>query len=160
MKSFCLYDWKMSQITIKELLTYSVDWTTEVSKFYEDFREEIDDVSFRKLLTTMTDQEGLYSEYYEEKLNKLDFNRDFGIGFNEVLEFGCSSESIPSVAGMSKIEFLKKAVSYQEISIATCNSLGGLTITDFGKQIFKELSDEEYRHMIIFNEHLELEELF
>ena len=48
------------------------------------------------------------------------------------------------------------------ISINSFISLGlrELSKTDRGKQIFKELSDEEKRHMLIFKDHLELEELF
>jgi len=160
MKRICLYDKNMSKMTIKELLVLSVNWTIEISKFYADFREETDDVSFRKLLTTMIDQEKQYTEYYEENLGKLNFQVDFGPGFNEVLDFENSTESILPAAGLSKIDFLKKAVCYQGISIATCDFLGGLAKTDAGKQIFKELSDEERRHMLIFKEHLELEELF
>ncbi|MCK5198943.1 MAG: hypothetical protein KAR21_11360, partial [Spirochaetales bacterium] len=140
----------MSKLTIKEILLISVNWTLEISKFYADFREETDDVSFIKLLTTMIDQEGQYTEYYEENLDKLDFKLDFGIGVNEVFDFEGGSESISPVAGMSKIDFLKKAVHYQGISIATCDFLGSLSKTDLGKQIFKELSDEERRHMLIF----------
>lgn len=150
----------MSKITIKELLVISVKWTVEISRFYADFREETDDVSFRKLLTTMIAQEGQYTEYYEENLSKLDFQLDFGISDNEVFDFEGGSVIIPPVAGLSKIGFLKNAVHYQGISIATCDFLGSLAISDSGKQIFKELSDEERRHMLIFKDHLELEELF
>ena len=150
----------MSKMTIKELLVLSVEWTIEISKFYADFREETDDVSFRKLLTTMIDQEGQYTEYYEENLRRLDLKSDFGSEINKVFDFNGGSESIPSVAGLSKIDFLKIAVRYQGISIATCDFLGSLSKTDSGKQIFKQLSDEERRHMLIFKDHLELEELF
>ncbi len=150
----------MSKITIKELLSLSVDWTIEISKFYADYREETDDVSFMKLLATMIDQEGQYTEYYEENLRQLDLKSDFGPDFNEILDFNGGSESIPSVSGLSKIDFLRNAVRYQGISIATCDFLGSLTKTDSGKQIFKKLSDEERRHMLIFKDHLELEELF
>ena len=150
----------MSKITIKELLVLSVKWTVEISRFYADFREETDDVSLGKLLTTMIDQERQYTEYYEENLGKLDFSLDFGTGFNEVIDFEGGSESIPPAAGLSKIDFFKKAVRYQEISIATCDFLRRVSKTDSGKQIFKKLSDEEHRHMLIFKDHLELEELF
>lgn len=150
----------MSKMTIKELLVLSVEWTIEISKFYADFRVKTDDVSFRKLLTTMIDQEGQYTEYYEENLRRLDLKSDFGLEINEVFEFNGGSESIPSAAGLSKIDFLKNAVCYQGISIATCDFLGSLSKTDSGKQIFKQLADEERRHMLIFKEHLELEELF
>lgn len=150
----------MSKTTIKELLVLSVEWTIEISKFYADFRVETDDVSFRKLLTTMIDQEGQYTEYYEENLRRLDIKADFGLEINKVFDFNGGSESIPSVAGLSKIDFLKNAVRYQGISIATCDFLGSLSKTDLGKQIFKQLADEERRHMLIFKDHLELEELF
>ncbi|MCK5200107.1 MAG: hypothetical protein KAR21_17240 [Spirochaetales bacterium] len=160
MKRFYLYDQKMSKFTIKELLVLSVDWTVKISKFYADFREITDDVSYRKLLTTMIDQEGQYTEYYEENLRKLDLKSDFGPEFNEILDFNGGSESIPSVSGMAKIDFLRNAVRYQGISIATCEFLGSLCKTDSGRQIFKTLSDEERRHMLIFKDHLELEELF
>ena len=119
MNRISLYDQIMSKLTIKEILVISVNWTLEISKFYADFREETDDVSFRKLLTTMIDQEGQYTEYYEENLGKLDFQLDFGTGVNEVFDFKGGSESIPPVAGLSKIDFLKNAVHYQGISIAT-----------------------------------------
>lgn len=150
----------MSKMTIKELLVLSVEWTIEISKFYADFRVETDDVSFRKLLTTMIDQEGQYTEYYEENLRRLDLKSDFGLEINKVFDFNGGSKSIPSVAGLSKIDFLKNAVRYQGISIATCDFLGSLSKTDSGKQIFKQLADEERRHMLIFKDHLELEELF
>ncbi len=150
----------MSEITIKELLILSVDWTVKISMFYADFREETNDVSFLKLLTTMIDQEEQYTEYYKENLGKLDYKLDFSVDYNEVFNFNGDSEPIPTVKGLSKMEFLKKAVHYQKISINTCDFLGSLAVTDSGKQIFKELSDEERRHMLIFKEHLELEELF
>ncbi len=150
----------MINITIKELLTLSVNWTVKISKFYTDFRDINNDVSFRKLLTTMIDQEGQYTEYYEENLLKLNFNTDFSIGVDNKIEFDNNFEEIPDISDMSKLEFLKKAVYYQNISIKTCDYLRELSITDKSKQIFKELSDEENRHMLIFKDHLELEELF
>lgn len=155
-----MYDQTMSKITIKELLVLSIDWTIEISKFYADFLEETDDVSFRKLLTTMIDQEGQYTEYYEENLKKLDLKSDFGPEFNEVFNFKGGREPMPPISGLSKIDFLRNAVRYQGISIATCDFLGSLSKTDSGKQIFKQLSDEERKHMLIFKDHLELEELF
>ncbi|MCK5153171.1 MAG: hypothetical protein KAQ93_02335 [Spirochaetales bacterium] len=150
----------MINITIKELLSLSVNWTVKISKFYADFRDENDDVSFRKLLTTMIDQEGQYTEYYKENLEKLNLSLDFIFEVNDEIEFDDNFEEIPEVSGMSKIDFLKKAVHYQDISINTCDFLRVLSKTDKGKQIFKELSDEEKRHMFIFKDHLELEALF
>lgn len=150
----------MINITIKELLTLSINWTVKISNFYSNFRDINDDISFRKLLTTMIEQEGQYTEYYKENLLKLNLNLDFSVGIDDKIDFHNSFEEIPDFLGMTKIEFLKKAVYYQNISIKTCNLLRDLSKTDKGKQIFKELSDEENRHMLIFKDHLELEELF
>lgn len=155
-----MYDKNMSKMTIKELLSLSVDWTVQISKFYADFRDKNDDISFRKLLATMIEQEEQYTEYYKENLTKLNLNLDFVIGSEENIEFNDSFEEIPDLAGMEKIDFLKKAVHYQDISVKTSNFLRELSKTDRGKQIFKELSDEENRHMLILRDHLELEELF
>ena len=150
----------MVETTLRELLSASIDWTVKISKYYSDFRDENDDVSFRKLLATMIDQEGQYTDYYEENLKNLDYDLDFNTGLNDPIEVENYFEEIPDAKGTAKIAFLKKAVHFQQISIETCNSLGSLTKTDKGKQIFKELADEESRHMSIFKDHLELEELF
>ena len=150
----------MTKITIKELLNLSVEWTVKISHFYADFRDVCSDISFMNLLKTMIDQEGQYTRYYEENLTILDLKTDFLITEKEYIEFDNKFEDIPDIAGMSKIDFLKKAVHFQDISVKTCEYLGELSKTNKGKQIFKELSDEESRHMSIFKDHLELEELF
>jgi len=150
----------MAETTLKELLSSSIEWTVKISKFYSDFRDENDDISFRKLLATMIDQEGQYTNYYEENLKNLDFILDFNLSLNDPIESNNNFEEMPDVKGMSKITFLKKAVHFQQISIKTCEFLGGVSKTSKGKQIFKELADEESRHMSIFKDHLELEELF
>lgn len=150
----------MVKVTIKELISLSIDWTVKIRKFYADFRDNSNDVSFRKLLTTMIDQEGQYTEYYEENLKKLNFDIDFIAGTSEKIDFDDLFEEILDIAEMSKIDFLKKAVYFQDISIKTCDFLRGLSKTDRGKLIFKELAEEEKRHMFIFKDHLELEELF
>ncbi|MCK5674301.1 MAG: hypothetical protein KAH95_13050 [Spirochaetales bacterium] len=150
----------MSKMTIKELLSLSIEWTVQISKFYEDFRNKNDDISFRKLLATMIEQEEQYTEYYKENLTKLNLNLDFDIGSEGNIEFNDSFEDIPDLTGMTKIEFLKKAVHFQDISIKTSNFLKEISKTEKGKQIFKELSDEENRHMLIFKDRLDLEELF
>ena len=148
----------MSKMTIKELLSLSVDWTVQISKFYEDFRDKNEDVSFRKLLATMIEQEEQYTEYYKENLNTLNLNLDFVIASEENIEFNDSFEEIQDTASMTKIDFLKKAVHYQDISVKTCYFLKELSKTDRGKQIFKEMADEGNSHMFIFRDHLELEE--
>jgi hypothetical protein len=150
----------MTKTTIKDLLNLSVEWTVKISHFYADFRGVCSDISFMNLLKTMIDQEGQYTKYYEENLTKLDFKTDFIIKEDDYIEFDNIFEDIPGIAGMSKINFLKKAVHFQDISIKTCEYLGELSKTNKSKQIFKELSDEENRHMGIFKDHLELEELF
>lgn len=150
----------MAETTLKELLSLSIDWTVRISKFYSDFRDEIDDISFKNLLTTMIDQEGQYTNYYEENLKSLDYILDFNLRANDTIEINIDFEEMPDVKRMSKISFLKKAVHFQQISIKTCEFLGRLSKTSKGKQIFKELADEESRHMSIFKDHLELEELF
>ncbi|MDA3937694.1 MAG: hypothetical protein PF693_00065 [Spirochaetia bacterium] len=150
----------MIKIELKELFTLSIEWTVKISKFYADFRDNCDDVSFRKLLTTMIDQERQYTEYYKDNLAKLNIESDFVFNDSGLIDLNDSFEDIPDVKEMSKIDFLKNAVHFQEISIQTCNFLGELSKTNRGKQIFKELADEESRHMYIFKDHLELEELF
>jgi hypothetical protein len=150
----------MSKITIKDLLSTSVEWTIRISQFYADYREENTDVFFRKLLTTMIDQEGEYTENYKENLIKLNIQMDFNMAENDQIEFDTGFEDIPSVKGMLKIEFLKKAVNFQDCSIKICDFLGLMSKTNKSKQIFKGLADEERRHMFIFKDHLELEELF
>ena len=113
MNRISLYDQIMRKITIKELLVISVNWTLEISKFYADFREETDDVSFIKLLTTMIDQEGQYTEYYEENLGKLDFQLDFGTGVNEVFDFkGGSDSGCFNLHGNRRIFYLVKQINY------------------------------------------------
>lgn len=160
MNSIRMYYEKMIKITIKEIFTISINWTKKISQFYVDYRDKIEDVSYRKLLTTMIEQEGQHTEYYEESLEKLDLNRDFSVEVDEDIEFDDIFEEISDVNEMTKIDFLKKAVHYKNISIKTSNFLRELSNTDRGKQVFKELSDEESRHMFIFKDHLELEELF
>jgi len=150
----------MTKVTIKDLLNLSVEWTVKISRFYADFRDACSDVSFRNLLNTMIDQEGQYTEYYKENLIKLDFKIDFVNNEDDYIEFDNNFEEIPDTADMSKINFLKKAVHYQDISVKTCEYLRELSKTNKSNQIFKELSDEESRHMSIFKDHLELEELF
>ena len=149
----------MIKIKIKDLFNHSIEWTVKISKFYADFSEKCEDVSFRKLLTTMIDQEGQYTEYYKENLAKLNIKSDFSIDESELIDFNDYFEDIPDVKEMTKISFLKKAVHFQGISIKTCDFLRDLSKTNRGKQIFKELADEESRHMFIFKDHLELEEL-
>ncbi len=150
----------MIKIKINDLFNLSIEWTVKISKFYADFRDKCEDVSFRKLLTTMIDQEGQYTEYYKENLAKLNIKSDFSIDESELIDFNDYFEDIPDVKEMTKITFLKKAVHFQGISIKTCDFLRDLSKTNRGKQIFKELADEESRHMFIFKDHLELEELF
>lgn len=150
----------MNRTTIKDLLNLSIDWTVKISQFYADYRDVCSDVSFINLLKTMIDQEDEYTQYYKENLTKLDFNTDFVVNKEDLIDFDNKFEAMPGIAGMSKISFLKKAVHFQQISIKTCEYLGELSNTNTAKRIFKELSDEENRHMCIFRDHLELEELF
>jgi len=155
-----MYDKSMVKITIKELIKLSLSWTVTISRFYADFRDKSDDVSFRKLLTTMIDKEGEYTEYCRENLKKLNLEIDFIAGNSKNIVFDDIFEEMPNVEGMSKISFLKKAVHFQNISIKICDLLRESAKTDRGKLVFKELAEEEKRHMFIFKDHLELEELF
>jgi hypothetical protein len=84
----------MIKIELKELFTLSIEWTVKISKFYADFRDNCDDVSFRKLLTTMIDQERQYTEYYKDNLAKLNIESDFVFNDSGLIDLNDSFEDI------------------------------------------------------------------
>jgi hypothetical protein len=150
----------MKKMTIQELLEKSKNCPKIKSKFYREYMDKLEDVSFQRLLTTLVDQETQDIEYFAEKLAKLSLKIDFGDKLEELFDFEIMDDNILSSSIPSKIDFLKKAIKLEEISIANCKKLEKLSNTGSGSLIFKALVAEDYRHQTILREHLELEELF
>ncbi len=150
----------MGKMTISNLLKRFVTWPEITAKFYANFKKTNTDVSFGRLLNTLIDQKDQYSEYFKENIDKLNPDLDFGPNLNELIEFETLDENLSSSENLSKLDFLKKAIHFHEISITNCRILGSMANTDSCRQIFKELSDEEYRYMMILKDRLELEGLY
>jgi len=147
-------------MTINKLLDISKSWPEITAKFYIDYKKHNTDISFGRLLNTLINQLDQYSEYFKENTNKLNLDIDFGIRLNDSFNFEILEGDLRISENSSKQEFLKKAIYFHEISISNCSILRNLANTDSCRKIFKELSDEEYRYMMILKDRLELEELY
>ena len=150
----------MKKMTIKNLLNISKKWPELIGKFYIDYNKYNTDISFGRLLNTLINQLNQYSEYFKENTNKLNMDIDFGTKLNEFFNFEILEENLSLSENLSKQDFLKRAIYFHEISISNCSILKNLANTDSCRQIFKELSDEEYRYMMILKDRLALEELY
>jgi len=150
----------MRKMTIRNLLNSFRSWPAITAKFYEDFQKTNTDVSFGRLLNTLIDQKDQYSEYFKENMDKLNLDTDFGSNLNELIEFEILDENLSKSESLSKLDFLRKAIQFHEKSISNCHILENMAVTDSCRQVFKELSDEEYRYMMMLKDRLELEELY
>jgi len=147
-------------MTINNLLDISELWPELTAKFYIAYKKHNKDISFGRLLKTLINQLDQYSEYFKESINKLNLDIDFGTKLNESFNFEILEGDFSISENLSKQDFLKKAIYFHEISISNCSILRDLANTDSCRKIFKELSDEEYRYMMILKDRLELEELY
>ncbi len=147
-------------MTINNLLDISKSWPELMAKFYINYKKYNTDISFGRLLNTLINQLDQYSEYFKENTNKLNLDIDFGTKLNESFNFEILEGDLSISENLSKQDFLKKAIYFHEISIHNCSILQKLSNTDSSRQIFKELSDEEYRYLMILKDRLALEELY
>ncbi len=148
----------MDKITPQMLVESIREWTETVIEFYENYYTDIDDLSFKRLLTTMIDTEKEYISYFTEKSGEIDFDKNF----RDDLEytFKMPVYSITGSGELSKSEFLRSLVTGYTTLVENLNKLSTDSCTDSGKVIFKKLADDKNRQRMILQDRLELEELY